>query len=219
MKLSYLTALSMLMLTAGLASMEPAHAWKYGVNNRQQRQQNRIQNGIQNGSLTRRESARLSNQQNALAAQEARYRASGNGLNNWERAKLEREQNQLSQNIHRQSNDRQGTNYCPPPGVPPVVVNPPTFNQPGYNPPGRPGLYNINQNQLNQQQRIYQGIQTGELTQHEAQRLVNQQQKLATTEAVMRQNGLTLKERRKLDRMQDNMSRNLYNQKHDGQDR
>jgi len=214
MKFANIVAASMAMAVVGLTfDLQPAHAWKRGVNNRQQRQQNRIQTGTLNGSLTARENQRLTNQQNALAAQEARFRASGNGLNNWERAKLQHEQNQLSQNIYRQSNDRQGT-IMPPIGNPPVVVNPPT-----YNPPGRPGLYNVNQNQLNQQQRMYQGIQSGELTGHEAQRLATQQQRFAATEASMRQDGLTLNERRKLDRMQDNMSRNIYNQKHDGQDR
>lgn len=208
MKFANIAAASMVMAVVGLSvDLQPAQAWKYGVNNRQQRQQNRIQTGALNGNLTPKETQRLTNQQNALAAQEARFRASGSGLNNWERAKLQREQNQLSQNIYRQSNDRQGNNLPP-------LVNPPT-----YNPPGRPGLYNVNQGQVNQQQRINQGIQSGELTPQEAQRLSNQQQKFAATEAAMRQDGLTLKERRKLDRIQDNMSRNIHNQKHDGQDR
>ncbi|MBP7862389.1 hypothetical protein KA183_11960 [bacterium] len=214
MKFANMLAASMVLAVAGLSlDMQPAHAWKHGVNNRQQRQQARIQRGAQYGSLTPVEARRLSNQQNALAAQEARFRASGNGLNSWERSKLQHEQNQLSQNIHRQSTDRQGT-IMPPVGNPPIVVNPPT-----YNPPGRPGLYNVNQNQLNQQQRMYQGIQSGELTGHEAQRLAIQQQRFAATEASMRQDGLTLNERRKLDHMQDSMSRNIYNQKHDAQDR
>lgn len=207
MKLANLIAVSMIVAGA-LVSMDiqPAHAWRQGVNNRQQRQQNRIQSGVQSGTLTSNEAARLSKQQNALARQEARYRASGNGLSRKERVRLQREQNQLSQNIHRQANDRQGVNL------------PPAGNPNAYNPPGRPGLYNINNNQVNHQERINQGIQSGELTQAEAQRLSNQQNRFATKEAEMRQDGLTLQERRRLDNMQDNMSRNIYHQKHDGQD-
>ncbi|MCW5823753.1 MAG: hypothetical protein KIT34_13190 [Cyanobacteria bacterium TGS_CYA1] len=207
MKLANLIAVSMVVAGIGLSlDMQPAHAWRYGVNNRQQRQQNRIQSGVQSGTLTSKEAARLTRQQNALARQEARYRASGNGLSRKERVRLEREQNQISQNIHRQANDRQGVNL------------PPVGNPYAYNPPGRPGLYNINNNQVNHQERINQGIQSGELTQTEAQRLSNQQNRFATKEAEMRQDGLTLQERRRLDNMQDNMSRNIYHQKHDGQD-
>lgn len=207
MKLAKLIAVSMVVAGIGLSlDMQPAHAWRYGVNNRQQRQQNRIQSGVQSGTLTSKEASRLTRQQNALARQEARYRASGDGLSRKERVRLEREQNQLSQNIHRQANDRQGVNL-PPVGNPNVC-----------NPPGRPGLYNINNNQANHQQRINQGIQSGELTQTEAQRLSNQQERFATKEAEMRQDGLTLQERRRLDNMQDNMSRNIYHQKHDRQD-
>ena len=207
MKMSKTVALSLAVVTAFMTvDAAFAQGWRHNINNRQQRQQNRIQNGVQNGTLTSKEAARLSRQQNALARQEARYRASGSGLSPWERTKLQREQNQLSQNIHHQANDRQGVNL------------PPVGNPNPYNPPGRSGMYNINNNQANQQQRINQGIQSGELTQTEAQRLSNQQERFATKEAEMRQDGLTLQERRRLDNMQDNMSRNIYHQKHDGQD-
>lgn len=214
MKLANLVAVSLVVAGIGLTlDMQPAHAWRHGVNNRQQRQQNRIQSGVQSGTLTSKEAARLTRQQNALANQEARYRASGDGLSRKERVRLQREQNQLSQNIHRQANDRQGVNL--PPGNAPNYC-PPAGGTPLRNPNG---LYNINNGQANQQQRLYQGIQSGELTPKEAQRLQNQQQRFATKEAEMREDGLTHKERSQLDRMQDNMSRNIYEQKHDGQDR
>jgi len=91
------------------ASSQPAEArkWQYGVNNRQQRQQNRICNGVQNGSLTRREAKRIRGQEATLRKQEAYYRATGNGLSNKERNRLEREQNHLSHEIYNQKHDGQ----------------------------------------------------------------------------------------------------------------
>jgi len=179
---------------------QPAHAgrYRYGVNARQQRQQDRIANGISSGSLTARESARLERQQARLNNQEARYRASGGGLSPQERARLESEQNRLSQNIYNQKHDAQGS-YGGLPGN-------------GY----RMG---VNARQENQQDRIYQGVQSGQLTQSEYGRLDNQEERLATQEARMRQSGdgLSPSERARLEAEQNALSRHIYNQKHDGQ--
>ncbi|MDZ4834995.1 MAG: hypothetical protein SGJ27_14560 [Candidatus Melainabacteria bacterium] len=201
MNLKILTTLSLALVAASVTiDVQPAHAWKHGVNQRQNRQENRIQNGRQGGSLNRREAHRLNRQQNALETKEARFRASGNGLNASERARLQLHQNQLSQNIYQQKHDPQTR-----------------FNSPNHN-PGKQ-LFDVNQTQNNQDKRIYNGIQSGELTRREATRLDNQQDRFEVKEAQMRQNGLTLNERRKLDAHQDQMNRNIYNQKHDAQDR
>jgi len=197
----HISALSLAVLL-GLASAasQPAEAYRYGVNNRQERQQNRIHNGVQSGSLNRRETARLGKQQYALNQKEARYRASGNGMSNSERARLERQQNQMSQNIYQQKHDGQGRN-------------------PGYpNNPGR-SLYDVNQTQQNQANRINSGVQNGSLTSQEAARLQNQQNQFAAREASMRAsgNGLSVQERARLDNQQDRMSQNIYHQKNDAQ--
>ncbi len=197
----HISALSLAVLL-GLtsAASQPAEAYRYGVNNRQERQQNRIHNGVQSGSLNRRETARLGKQQYALNRKEARYRASGNGMSNSERARLERQQNQMSQNIYQQKHDGQGHN----PGFP--------------NNPGR-SLYDVNQTQQNQATRINQGVQNGSLTSQEAARLQNQQNQFAAREASMRAsgNGLSVQERARLDNQQDRMSQNIYQQKNDAQ--
>ncbi|MBS1992720.1 MAG: hypothetical protein JSS86_24420 [Cyanobacteria bacterium SZAS LIN-2] len=91
------------------ASSQPAEAkqWQYGVNARQHRQHNRICNGVQSGQLTKRESRRIRGQEAVLRKQEAYYRATGNGLSNKERNRLEREQNHLSHEIYNQKHDGQ----------------------------------------------------------------------------------------------------------------
>lgn len=202
----HISALSLAVLL-GLtsAASQPAEAYRYGVNNRQERQQNRIHNGVQSGSLNRRETARLGKQQYALNQKEARYRASGNGMSNSERARLERQQNQMSQNIYQQKHDGQGYHQGGP--------------NPGYpNNSGR-SLYDVNQTQQNQANRINQGVQNGSLTSQEAARLQNQQTQFAAREASMRAsgNGLSVQERARLDNQQDRMSQNIYQQKNDAQ--
>lgn len=101
-KFSALVLFGLILSTAG-----PAHAWKYGVNQRQCRQQKRIAQGLNSGSLTGREAARLERREAKLAKQEARMRRSGSGLSPSERARLEHEQNNLSQSIHNQKHDAQ----------------------------------------------------------------------------------------------------------------
>lgn len=81
--------------------------------------------------------------------------------------------------------------------------------------------HRVNHRQTRQQLRINEGIAGGELTKKETLRLQNQQRKLANAEQRMRQSGdgLTVKEHIKLEKAQDQMSQNIYNQKHDSQSR
>jgi len=211
-----------LALIAGTAVLDwqPAEArhWGNGVNGRQTRQHTRINNGIGNGSLTGREAHRLNTQQRALNRQEQYYRSTGNGLNNWERARLEREQNQLSKNIYHQKHDGQdrmpgpsngwgnppghgignppGTSWGNPPGI--GAHNPPGTswgNPPGvgpYNPPGTNWgnhYRGVNARQENQQERLTNGLQSGSLTQKEYDRLQTQQGNLASLESKYRESG------------------------------
>ncbi len=66
-----------------------------------------------------------------------------------------------------------------------------------------------------QQERIQQGVQSGQLTPGETNRLEAQQSRIKATEDRMKADGnLTPKERAKLSRMQDRASRNIYRKKH-----
>jgi len=73
----------------------------------------------------------------------------------------------------------------------------------------------IQQREQNQQQRIDQGVKSGELTPGEAGRLERQQTKIKQDEARMKSDGkLTKKERRKLTREQNRASKNIARKKH-----
>jgi hypothetical protein len=77
----------------------------------------------------------------------------------------------------------------------------------------------INQRQANLDQRIDQGIRSGELNRREATRLRRQFHELGRLEAHYRMSGgrLTMAERADLDRRFDQLSNRIYNQKHDEQ--
>lgn len=77
------------------------------INQRQQRQQKRVISGIKSGELTARETYRLQREQYQIRRLESRFRRSGDGLSQRERARLRREQNQASRHIYRQKHDRQ----------------------------------------------------------------------------------------------------------------
>jgi hypothetical protein len=76
----------------------------------------------------------------------------------------------------------------------------------------------VNYREHHQQERIEQGIRSGELTRHEAQRLEAEEGVIRANEAVDRADGrVTRAERRQLNRELDRTNRQIYRQKHDGQ--
>jgi len=77
----------------------------------------------------------------------------------------------------------------------------------------------INRREHREQVRIHQGIRSGELTRQEARRLEAQQAKIRVDERLARRNGLTAKERERLQKELNRASKNIHHQKNDNQDR
>lgn len=79
----------------------------------------------------------------------------------------------------------------------------------------------INARERREQERIRQGERSGELTRREAERLEAEQARIRVDEAYARRSGdgLTAKERARLERELNRSSKDIYKQKHDGQDR
>jgi hypothetical protein len=78
----------------------------------------------------------------------------------------------------------------------------------------------VNQRQHNQRERIQQGVKSGELTRRETGRLAEEQKDIRQLERAYKSDGtLTGAERRDLQHEQNQASRDIYRQKHDGQDR
>ena len=73
----------------------------------------------------------------------------------------------------------------------------------------------IQKRELNQEKRIQQGVQSGQVTPKEAGRLEAQQAKIKQDEERMKADGkLTKAERKKLKREQNRASDNIYRKKH-----
>jgi hypothetical protein len=82
------------------------------------------------------------------------------------------------------------------------------------------GPRGINCRQHREQQRINQGIGSGELTRREAVRLEAGLARIRTYERFARSDGnLTARERAHIQQALNRESRSIYRQKHDGQDR
>jgi opacity protein-like surface antigen len=76
----------------------------------------------------------------------------------------------------------------------------------------------IDQRQANQEQRIDQGIASGQLNEREANRLNHQQEHINKMEDKAKSDGVvTKKERARIGRTQDRTSKHIAKQKHDSQ--
>jgi len=76
----------------------------------------------------------------------------------------------------------------------------------------------VDQRQVEQQQRIDQGVASGQLTEREANRLNKEQEHINTMETKAKSDGVvTKKERAKIEHAQDRASRHINRQKHDAQ--
>ena len=85
----------------------------------------------------------------------------------------------------------------------------------------KPWKKRVNVRQHKQQHRLTHGAKNGSLTKREYKNLQKKQIKLNRTEKRMRLSGdgLNKKEAAILENKQDRMSKNIYRQKHDNQDR
>jgi hypothetical protein len=89
----------------GLMVAAPAEAAR--ADRRQVKQQVRIVEGVKSGELTKAEAVRLEAQHVALKREIRRERADDGHLDATERAKLERQQDQLNRRIYVQKHDGQ----------------------------------------------------------------------------------------------------------------
>ena len=163
------------------------------IGQRKENQQDRIANGVKSGQLTAGETANLETKEAAINGETRADRAANGGkLTSAEKAQVNRQQNQLSKQIYQDKHNANTAHY-------------------GNNPVG--------QRRENQQDRIAQGIKSGQLTAGETAKLENQQRGINQQVAADRKaNGgaLTAGEKTQINREQNHASRNIYNKKHNG---
>ncbi len=166
------------------------------IQQRKDNQQDRIAQGIQSGQLTSGETKNLETKEADLNTEEHTMREDDDGhLTAADRARLNNQQNRLSNQIYQDKHNAA------------VQHN---------------GEGEIGQREENQQDRIAQGVRSGQLTAGETARLENQQQGFHREVAADRQaNGgrLTSADRRAINQSQNRASPNIYNKKHNGKTR
>jgi len=161
------------------------------IQQRKKNQQDRIANGVQSGQLTAGETKNLENKEANLNKEERGMRAADNGkLTGADRAKLNHQQNGLSNDIYQDKHNAATAHY---------------------------GNGEIGQRRKDQQDRIANGIRSGQLTPHEASNLEKKEQGVNREVKGMRQaNGgkLTNSDRKAVNQQQNKLSKDIYDKKH-----
>jgi hypothetical protein len=186
MKWSVLPAAMLVAATVSLAQDQPSE-----VAQRKENQQDRIAQGVKSGQLTAGETANLETKEAAINGETKADRAANGGkLTPAEKARVNRQQNHLSNQIY---NDKHNANTA------------------------HFGNNEVGQRRENQQDRIAQGVKSGQLTAGETAKLENQERGInQQVRADRAANGgkLTAGEKAQVNREQNRESRNIYNKKH-----
>jgi hypothetical protein len=176
---------------SGSSASAPAAQPKPTIEQRKENQQDLIANGVQSGQLTAGETANLEKKEAAINKETAADRAANGGkLTGAEKQQVNKQQNQLSKQIYADKHNANTAHY-------------------GNNPVG--------QRRQNQQDRIAQGIKSGQLTAGETAKLENQQKNINKQVATDRKaNGgtLTASQKQQINKEQNAASKNIYNKKH-----
>ena len=182
-----------LMLPVAAQTSVPAAA-PATINQRKDNQQDRIGNGIQSGELTPGEAGRLEKKESNLNQEEHDMRKLDNGhLTTADRTTLNQQQNKLSQNIYNQKHDAQVQN-----------VNPKS---------------EVGQRERNQQERIAQGVKSGQLNAHETAHLEGREAHINNevhNDRAANGGRLTGAERHQVNRQENRTSNAIYRKKHNG---
>ncbi|QNI31248.1 YXWGXW repeat-containing protein [Alloacidobacterium dinghuense] len=169
----------------------PATMAMNSVNGRRYDQQGRIANGVASGQLTAGETRNLENREANLNKEVHNDRqANGGTLTPQERQQVNRQQNNLSRSINDDKHNAATANY---------------------------GNNQVGARRDEQQQRVAQGIRSGQMTPSETARTENREANINHQVATDRQaNGgkLTPQEHQQINREQNGASRQIYDEKH-----
>ena len=176
---------------SGSATSSPSSDAKPTIQQRKENQQDRIANGVQSGQLTAGETANLEKKEAAINKETATDRAANGGkLTSAEKQQVNKQQNQMSKQIYQDKHNANTAQY---------------------------GNNKVGQRRENQQDRIAQGIKSGQLTAGETAKLEKQQQGINKQVATDRKaNGgtLTASQKQQINKEQNGASKNIYNKKH-----
>ena len=162
------------------------------INQRKENQQDRIANGIQSGQLTAGETRNLEKKESAINGEEHDMRKLDNGhLTAADRATLHQQQNTVSKDIYQDKHNARVQNTDP--------------------------KSEVGQRQRLQQERIAQGVKSGQLTAGETAHLEGRESainKEVHNDRAANGGTLTAGERRQVNRQQNRTSGAIYRKKH-----
>ena len=161
------------------------------IGQRKENQQDRIANGVQSGQLTSGETSNLESKESAINGETRADRAANGGkLTSTEKTQIKKQQNQVSKQIYQDKHNANTAKY---------------------------GNNAVGQRRENQQDRIANGIRSGQLTAGETTKLENQQHaitKQVSTDRAANGGKLTTAEKTQVNHEQNKASRNIHNKKH-----
>jgi|SRR5579871_22065 len=180
-----------LVLNTMIATTLASGIFAQEIKDRRENQQDRIANGVADGQLTAGETANLEHKEANLNKEIAIDRkANGGNLTNNEKARINRQQNRLSNQIYNDKHNASTQHY---------------------------GNNEVDARRENQQDRIAQGIKSGQLTAGETAKLEGQESRInKEVRNDRRANGgnLTNKQKAQINRQQNRESARIYNKKH-----
>src|SRR5271157_155395 len=166
-------------------------AQKPTIPERKENQQDRIAQGVKSGQLTAGETSKLETKEAAINGETRADRAANGGkLTQAEKQQVNKQQNQMSKQIYQDKHNANSAHY---------------------------GNNQVGQRRENQQDRIAQGVKSGQLTAGETAKLENQQKGInQQVKADRSANGgkLTTGEKKQVNKEQNAASKNIYNKKH-----
>src|SRR5581483_104623 len=190
---------SFIVLGLGATLSVAAYAADTGsVVQRDVNQQQRIEQGLQSGALNTREASKREREESRVDRVESNALKDGK-LTNAEERRIDNAQDKVSRDIYREKHDAQTGN--------PNSVSSQRMQA------------DVQRN-INQQQRIEQGVQSGQLTNREAGKLEHGQAKVARAEGRAGADGhVGAHEQRHIQHGENKQSRRVYKEKHDRQTR
>jgi hypothetical protein len=161
------------------------------IEQRKENHQDRIANGVKSGQLTAGETANLEKKEAAINAETRKDRAANGGtLTPAEKRQVNRQQNRVSNQIYQDKHNANTAHY---------------------------GNNEVGQRRENQQDRIANGIKSGQLTAGETAKLENQQKNInrqVATDRATNGGKLTSGEKKQINKEQSTASKNIYDKKH-----
>ena len=189
------SALAVLALPAVAQSTDPAApVTGQTIQQRKENQQDRIGNGVKSGQLTAGETSNLEKKEAGINREERNMRQRDDGhLTAADKAKVNRQQNQLSHQIYQDKHNGAVQNTNP--------------------------TSEVGKRQENQQDRIAQGVKSGQLTAGEAAHLESNEARInkeVRNDRAANGGKLTAQEKAQINRQQNHQSGKIYRDKHNG---